>query len=695
MHCTAPFLESLTQGFWWAFVLMLGGAAIWFFRLLIQQKRVGNEDWKSQLDIIEYFSQSVFRQNTPEDVLWDIASSCIEKLGLEDCVIYLKDARREVWVQKAAYGPKNVDYRSIHEPMELRFGQGVVGRVGQTGVAEIVQDTSQDPDYVVDDARRGSEMAVPILCDGEVIGVIDSEHSLPDFYKPFHLRVMMNIANICGQKIGRSLGEQRVEEFAKFFELNPNPVARIQLDGQVLLANAAATQAFGEDCAEGRFLPATHPLREWIEFHEKGGEAVLTQRLAVGQGWYQVTLSRQEGKSHLEVYAVDVSEVELARSRAAEAERHKADFLSVMSHEIRTPLNAILGLIELLNRGESDEESRKSHLSYMEFAGKHLQGLLTDVLDLDRLDRGKAAPHLKTFAPRELFKRVVNSFLNRAEATKNALTLVVQDDVPALLKGDMGWITQMVNNLVANALKFTDGGEVRVEVLWKDAHLAIEVSDTGKGISPDDLGRILEPFEQAQKDEVNVANEGVGLGLAITKKLVDLHGGTLDVTTELGVGSTFKVQLPLPIGTSDGTEESNDAPFSGQTIPEDPILIVDDNELNVLVAQRMVANWGYNVLTAQNSDEAERQLREATPFLVLLDIHMPGRDGFQTVEDWRSEGSPWKSMPVVGLTADAESRTRQRALEAGMDDVVVKPFNPPHLRSVIEYHAVHGRGDRA
>ncbi|MGB1480116.1 MAG: hypothetical protein ACPG66_01945, partial [Flavobacteriales bacterium] len=100
MHCTAPFLESLTQGFWWAFVLMLGGAAIWFFRLLIQQKRVGNEDWKSQLDIIEYFSQSVFRQNTPEDVLWDIASSCIEKLGLEDCVIYLKDARREVWVQK-------------------------------------------------------------------------------------------------------------------------------------------------------------------------------------------------------------------------------------------------------------------------------------------------------------------------------------------------------------------------------------------------------------------------------------------------------------------------------------------------------------------------------------------------------------------------------------------------------------------
>jgi signal transduction histidine kinase/CheY-like chemotaxis protein len=690
MHLLALDIHSFTAGFWWVFVALLGGTAVWFFRALLRPGGLGSGDLKAQLDIVEYFSQSVFRQNTPEDVLWDIASSCIHKLGLEDCVIYLKDPVREVWVQKAAYGPKNIDYRAIHEPMELRFGEGIVGRVGKTGVAEIIDDTAADPAYVVDDARRGSEVAVPILCDGEVIGVIDSEHTLTGFFKPFHLRVLQNIANICGQKIGRSLGEQRIEEFAKFFELNPNPVARIRKDGQVMLANSAASRAFGSGCVEGQTLSQEHPLWELIEAH-RGGTSVVTTRLAIQEVWFQVTLSFPEADSSVEVFAVDVSEVEMARSQAAQAERHKSDFLSVMSHEIRTPLNAILGLIELLNRGDANDESRRAHLSYMEFAGKHLQGLLTDVLDLERLDRGKETPHVKSFSPRELFKRVVNGFQNRASATGNTLTLVVREQVPLWLVGDVGWITQMLNNLVANALKFTDAGEVECLVGWEQEALVLEVRDTGKGISEADLARILEPFEQVRRAEVNVANEGVGLGLAITKRLVDLHGGALDVQTKLGVGSTFVIRLPLELGESRGLLDMPDAGSSGPAIPEAPVLIVDDNELNVLVAQRMVANWGYSVVTAQDSDVAEELLRQSSPFLVLLDIHMPGRDGFQTVQDWRAENSPWRELPVVGLTADAELPTRRRALESGMDDVVVKPFNPPHLRSVIEYHAVHGR----
>ena len=119
-------------------------------------------------------------------------------------------------------------------------------------------------------------------------------------------------------------------------------------------------------------------------------------------------------------------------------------------------------------------------------------------------------------------------------------------------------------------------------------------------------------------------------------------------------------------------------------IPDAPVLIVDDNELNVLVARRMVANWGYDVITASNADEAEALLAQSSPFLVLLDIHMPGRDGFEAARDWKQPSSPWRQMPIVGLTADAETMTRDRSLGAGMDDVVVKPFNPPHLRSVLE-----------
>ena len=668
---------------WWGLVALLIAVAAWFFRAILSQRRPTNEHWRHQLEIVEHFSQSIFRQNTPEDILWDIASSCIEKLGLEDCVIYLKDDDKKVWVQKAAYGPKSIDYRALHEPMELKLGEGIVGRVGGTGVAEIVQDTSTDKDYVVDDALRGSEMAVPILCDGNVIGVIDSEHTLKDFFQPHHLRVMQSIANICGQKIGRSLGEQRIQEFAKFFQLNPNPVARIADGGEILLLNDAAVKMFGETCAKAQRVLPSHPLWEYVELLADGADDIHST-VHIDGCWYQMAMARVPGKPFAHIYAVDVSEVHEARSRAAQAERHKSDFLSVMSHEIRTPLNGILGLIELMMRSQQSEEERRTHLSYMEFAGNHLKGLLTDVLDLERLDSGKAEPHLTSFATRDFFKRVVNSFGKRAEATGNRLELTVEDVVPQALVADVGWVTQMVNNLISNALKFTSNGDIVCRIGWNDGQLDMHVRDTGRGIAEADLERILAPFEQAGKSTINVTNQGVGLGLAITQKLVELHGGTLKVESELGKGSTFFISLPLQEGEiTVATPSTLDEPRRA-LIPEAPVLIVDDNELNVLVAKRLVSNWGYDVVSANGVEQAEMHLRSAQPFLVLLDIHMPDTDGFQATKTWRGSSEAWSSIPIVGLTADAESKTRTQALEVGMNDVVVKPFNPPHLRSVIE-----------
>lgn len=675
---------------WWGLVAVLVVVAIWFFATLVRQRRITNEHWREQLAIIEYFSESVFRQNTTEDILWDIASSCIEKLGLEDCVIYLKDSEKKVWVQKAAFGPKNVDYRAIHEPMELAFGQGIVGRVGESGVAEIVADTSLDKAYVVDDAVRRSEMAVPIRCDGEVIGIIDSEHSMPGFFRSYHLRIMRSVANICGQKIGRSLGEERVKEFAKFFQLNPNPVARIGKDGEILLANDSAFKAFGPKCKPGGKILPDHPMHPLVS-RAMAQDEPFQDQLCVGDRWYQVAMAQIANKPFLHMYAVDVTEVQHARARAAQAERHKSDFLSVMSHEIRTPLNAILGLIELMMREEDRGQDSMSNLSYMEFAGKHLQGLLTDVLDLERLDSGKAEPHLSPFKPQDFFKRVVNGFQNRAESTGNHLLLTLDDAMPEVLMGDVGWLTQMLNNLIANALKFTSGGKVTCTIEWHGGELQMRVSDTGTGISPEDLERILEPFEQAHTVDVNVTNQGVGLGLAITKRLVGLHGGHMEVSSVMGRGTTFVITLNLKEGEIKEAPVANDADGKPAVIPKAPVLIVDDNDLNILVAQRMLSNWGYAVVTAKDSDEAEVMLRETAPFMVLLDIHMPGRNGFEAARDWREADQGWSELPIVGLTADAENRTRITALESGMNDVVVKPFNPPHMRSILERYALVSR----
>jgi CheY-like chemotaxis protein len=215
----------------------------------------------------------------------------------------------------------------------------------------------------------------------------------------------------------------------------------------------------------------------------------------------------------------------------------------------------------------------------------------------------------------------------------------------------------------------------------------MEVTDSGKGIAAEDMERILEPFEQANRREINVSNEGVGLGLAITKRLIDLHGGRLHVESELGEGTSFTVFLPLEVGRQGEEKGAIGVPPAELVLPDAPVLIVDDNELNVLVAKRMVINWGYDVVTASDAEEAEGLLLSEKPFLVLLDIHMPGKDGFQAARDWRNRGAEWEGLGIVGLTADAETRTRDMALESGMDNVVVKPFNPPHLRSVIEQFA--------
>jgi CheY-like chemotaxis protein len=254
-----------------------------------------------------------------------------------------------------------------------------------------------------------------------------------------------------------------------------------------------------------------------------------------------------------------------------------------------------------------------------------------------------------------------------------------------------------LNNLLANALKFTTEGQVKCEATWDElSGLRLAVRDTGEGIPKADLERILLPFEQSTKEELRVANEGVGLGLAITKRLIELQQGEFQVESTLGEGSTFVVLLPLGVPKGDEGWWSPDRGEHGQNSPSQclkpdaPVLVVDDNELNVLVARRMLENWGYAVEVASSADEAEAQMTESLPFLVLLDIHMPGRSGDEAARAWRSSDQPWASLPIIALTADAEASTKQLAQSAGMNDLVVKPFNPAHLRSLVELYAGAG-----
>ncbi|MEJ2177783.1 MAG: GAF domain-containing protein, partial [Gammaproteobacteria bacterium] len=198
------------------------------------------ERLERRLNIITYFSQSVFRRNTVDDVLWDIVSNCINRLGFEDCVIYLVDEKRNMLVQKAAYGNKNIDDVTIKDPIEIPIGTGIVGTVAATGKPELITDTQFDERYIVDDHVRRSELAVPIFAEGNLIGVIDSEHSDPGFYDSYHLEILQDLAIISGTKISKTIHQQEREDIALFALENPNPVFRLSSEFEVSLANQPA-----------------------------------------------------------------------------------------------------------------------------------------------------------------------------------------------------------------------------------------------------------------------------------------------------------------------------------------------------------------------------------------------------------------------------------------------------------------------
>ena len=368
------------------------------------------------LDIISYFSRSSFESNSPEDIVWDIAEKCIESLGFNDCVIYLRDNENKCWNQIAAYGSKSVDYREIHNPINIPFGKGIVGSVGLSGVAEVVNDTSFDDRYIADDIVRCSELTVPIWCDDEIIGIIDSEHEEKNFFTSEQLRIIQSVANICGQKIGRALSEQRSASFARFYEINPNPVFRVSYAGIVLMANQATYKIFGNVIRIGQKIGIEELSKEFLNSITGVREQV---QIHISDSFYILEVCPNRSQSYFNIYAVDCTELMREKERVKKAESVKSEFLSTMSHEIRTPLSAIIGLNYLMLNQNLSQEERKKYMLSIEFTGKQLHGLVTDILDLSRLQEGKTRLTLTVFNLHKLCRLVVKSFHQQAKSKSN------------------------------------------------------------------------------------------------------------------------------------------------------------------------------------------------------------------------------------------------------------------------------------
>ncbi len=382
---------------------------------------------------------------------------------------------------------------------------------------------------------------------------------------------------------------------------------------------------------------------------------------------------------------------ELIKSKefAEKAMQAKSDFLTVMSHEIRTPLNAIIGTILLLQY-QDPLPSQKEFLSVLEISSENLLSLINDVLDFSKLEEGKII-----FTDRDI---EIQHFLNnikmanqiRAEEKGNEIVVLYDENIPDFVRGDDVRIGQILNNLISNAIKFTNDGIITIQASLKEnnedsALVYFAVKDTGIGIPIENQQIIFERFTQAN---TNITRDygGSGLGLAIIKKLLELQGSEINLESEYGKGSTFYFVLRFKKSKANIIREEKFQTFDKQELKGLKVLLVEDVLFNVMVADGMLQNWSAITEVAENGVIAVEKMKENKYDIVLMDIQMPVMDGYAATIEIRKFDT---TTPIIALTASLSADIQQKVINVGMNGFVTKPFNPNDLYNVLYENTIN------
>ena len=385
--------------------------------------------------------------------------------------------------------------------------------------------------------------------------------------------------------------------------------------------------------------------------------------------------------------AVDLALAQ-ARDDAEAANRAKSAFLANTSHEIRTPLNGLVGLARMARQPGLDEARRDRYLQQIDDSAQALSGVISDILDLSKIEAGKLSLETAEFDLHVLLESIEQGYAALADARALTLEMVVRPGVPRRVRGDSARLRQVLSNFLSNALKFTAEGGVRIQVRPLDAsRLRFEVHDTGPGIDAAVQARLFTPFTQAD-DSTTRRFGGTGLGLSICRELAGLMDGEVGVISQAGKGSCFWAELPLPAsGESDPQSVLAGLPESTDALAGLRVLIAEDNAVNMLIATALLEQWGVKVSQASDGAQAvaavDAQADAGTPFaLVLMDVQMPVMGGYEATRALRQRHAA-SGLPIVALTAAALTSERDEALACGMNDFLTKPIDAQRLHDAL------------